>query len=180
LINCPPDNNSCVARRLAFLVDDGDSPAEHVVRVLQRARVGERHSRNTPDTIELEGTIAHGLRNPLSSIRTSAELAADGSPSEVTEIASDITSEVDRLERMVQQLLAYSQAPHASLDSVDVAQVLQDTVRNFARDIERRNVQQVVDVEQGLPAVKGDSALLEQLLNSLLANALEAMPHGVA
>jgi signal transduction histidine kinase len=79
---------------------------------------------------------------------------------------------------MVRQLLAYSQAPSVSLDSVDVGRVLRETMRNFARDIERRNVVPSVDVKPDMPLVKADAALLEQLLNSLLANALDAMPAG--
>jgi signal transduction histidine kinase len=127
---------------------------------------------------ELAGSIAHGLRNPLSSIRTSAELAADGPASDVKELASDITVEVDRLERMVRQLLAYSQAPTVALEDVDVDRVLRETVGNFSRDINRRNVVPSIQMKPDLPPVKADAALLEQLFNSLLANALDAMPQG--
>ncbi|MFO1414561.1 MAG: ATP-binding protein [Burkholderiales bacterium] len=149
--------------------------ADRTIRLQQKRLV---ESETLAVVGELAGSIAHGLRNPLSSIRTSAELAADSSPEEVRSIAVDITSEVDRLERMVRQLLAYSQAPTVALDSVDVGRVLRGTARQFARDLERRNVEPLLDVAPSLPPVRADEALLEQLLNSLVANALDAMPKG--
>lgn len=129
---------------------------------------------------ELAGSIAHGLRNPLSSIRSSAELAADLPPADVKEFATDIMQEVDRLERMVRQLLAYSQAPDAALGSVDAGSVLRQTLAGFTRDCERRSVVPSLAVAPDLPPVQADAALLEQLAASLLANALDAMPRGGA
>ncbi len=64
---------------------------------------------------QLAGVVAHGLRNPLASIRSSAELALEAPADEVQETSHDIIAEVDRLERMVRQLLYYSQAPSVEL-----------------------------------------------------------------
>lgn len=127
---------------------------------------------------QLAGVVAHGLRNPLASIRSSAELALAAPADEVQETSHDIIAEVDRLERMVRQLLYYSQAPSVELEDVQVERLLRDTAGHFTRDFERRNVIVSVDTPPDLPPVVADAALLEHVLNSLLANALDAMGRG--
>lgn len=127
---------------------------------------------------QLAGVVAHGLRNPLASIRSSAELALEAPSAEVQETSQDIIAEVDRLERMVRQLLYYSQAPGVDIEDVHVERLLRDTAGNFTRDFERRKVIVSLDIPPDLPPIKADAALLEHVLNSLLANALDAMGRG--
>lgn len=127
---------------------------------------------------QLSGAIAHSLRNPLSSIRSSAELALDGPITEARETSRDIIAEVDRLEGMVRQLLFYSQAPIGEVEEIDLAEVLAGVTKNFARDFEKRCVKMELDVAPGLPLVRADDAAIAQVFNSLLTNALDAMPQG--
>jgi two-component system sensor histidine kinase HydH len=127
---------------------------------------------------EMAGAIAHGLRNPLASIRSSAELSLDGFPSQGPESSQDIIAEVDRIENMVRQLLAYSQAPSIELARTDIGQALQESLSNFARSLEKRNVVTQYKLAPNLPPVRADVALLSQVFNSLFANAMEAMPEG--
>jgi two-component system sensor histidine kinase HydH len=127
---------------------------------------------------QLAGVVAHGLRNPLASIRSSAELALEAPADDVKETSQDIIAEVDRLERMVRQLLYYSQAPSVDLEDIHVERLLRDTASHFTRDFERRNVIICLEIPPDLPPVVADAALLEHVLNSLLANALDAMGRG--
>lgn len=127
---------------------------------------------------QLSGAIAHSLRNPLSSIRSSAELALDGTPAEIHETSHDIIAEVDRLEGIVRQLLFYSQAPTDPVEHVDIALVLQNVVRGFARDADRRRADVVLDIPPDLPPVRAESIAIAQVFNSLVTNALDAMPRG--
>ena len=55
---------------------------------------------------DMASAVAHGLRNPLAAIRSSAELIAMGPEREQ---AGDIMSEVDRLQAWIGKLLAYAQ-----------------------------------------------------------------------
>jgi signal transduction histidine kinase len=127
---------------------------------------------------QLAGAVAHGLRNPLSSIRSSAELALDMPTTEIHETSRDIISEVDRLENMIRQLLLYSQAPSADLEEVDVARLLSEIESTFAREFDKQKVTVSLNVAPDLPPVRADSTLLAHVLNSILANALEAMSGG--
>jgi signal transduction histidine kinase len=127
---------------------------------------------------QLSGAVAHSLRNPLSSIRSSAELALDGPITEARETSSDIIIEVDRLEGMVRQLLMYSQAPSGEVGELDLRPLLEEVVHSFARDADRRHAKMLVDLATPLPRVRADGVAIAQVFNSVLANALDALAPG--
>jgi signal transduction histidine kinase len=124
---------------------------------------------------EMASAVAHGIRNPLSSIRSSAEFALEGDAGSFREPAQEIIAEVDRLERWVRSLLSYSRPLSGRLEKIEINPILRESLGNFARDMERRNIAGALDLQEPLPTVEGDAMLLGQVLNSLLANALEAM-----
>ncbi len=125
---------------------------------------------------EMSSAVAHGIRNPLAAIRSSAELMQED-PAHAQEAASDIIAQSDRLESWVNQLLSYSrpleEAPEPVLLPALVAQCLQD----FERELQRRHIRSRTEFAQALPAVRGDALLLGQVLRSVLANAIEALDH---
>jgi two-component system sensor histidine kinase HydH len=124
---------------------------------------------------EMASAVAHGIRNPLSSIRSSAEFALEGDAGSFREPAQEIIAEVDRLERWVRSLLSQSRPLSGILEKIEINPILRESLGNFARDMERRNIAAALDLQEPLPAVEGDVMLLGQVMNSLLANALEAI-----
>jgi signal transduction histidine kinase len=127
---------------------------------------------------EMTAAITHGIRNPLASIRTSAELLQDDASTAAREAAGDITAEVDRLSEWVRQLLTYSAQEPARLEAVPLAPLLRSSVAGFEREMQRRGVQLDLAIDAALPPVRGEQVRLSHALNSLLSNALEAMPGG--
>ena len=127
---------------------------------------------------EMAAAVAHGIRNPLASIRTSAELWAEVKSGDAQEQAQDIVSEVDRLELWVRSLLTYANQGRAKLESIDLNDMVTTAVEGYQRDRARLNIQMKFELYEGMPRIIGDSGLLVQMLNSLVANAIEAMPRG--
>ena len=127
---------------------------------------------------EMAGAITHGIRNPLASIRTSAELIEDDGSPAVRESARDITAEVDRLSEWVRQLLTYSKHETAQLEAVDIAEIVSATCAGFEREMHKRGIAFESAIDNRLPLVRGEPVRLAHALNSLIANALEAMPKG--
>jgi signal transduction histidine kinase len=126
----------------------------------------------------MTGAITHGIRNPLASIRTSAELLQDDSSADVRGAANDIVAEVDRLSEWVRQLLTYADQQPAALGPVDVAATLRQCIDGFAREFQRRRVEVRFLASPDLPLATAERLRLTHVFNSLIANALEAMPDG--
>ncbi len=127
---------------------------------------------------ELAAAVTHGLRNPLAAIRSSAELAREEGGAPLRESMSDIITKVDDLEKWARELLIYCYQPDDAQKTAPVAMVLQSALDSFARRAQSQRVRIDIDLPEPLPTVHGDPHVLVQVLNSLIANALEAMPNG--
>jgi signal transduction histidine kinase len=128
---------------------------------------------------EMASAVAHGLRNPLASIRSSAELALEEQPSgSLTESLTDIVSQSDRLEGWIREFLSSARPMAAEMGQVALDEVIDECVEVFDTQLQTQRIRMNVEVENDLPAIQGNAASLRQVLNSLIANAIEAMPEG--
>lgn len=127
---------------------------------------------------EVASAVAHGIRNPLASIRSSAELWHDAEDASIRESAHDIMSEVDRLEKWVRELLTYSQPQEDQIEAVALPPIIHESVTNFSREAEKKDVTISILLHEKLPSIAGDPALLVQVFNNLIANAIEASHPG--
>lgn len=127
---------------------------------------------------ELAAAVTHSLRNPLAAIRSSAELAQEENNALVRESMTDIIAKVDDLEKWARELLIYFYQPDDAQKTASVATVLQRALDSFAQRAQSQQVRIETDLPESLPMVHGDPHLLVQVINSLIANALEAMPNG--
>jgi two-component system sensor histidine kinase HydH len=128
---------------------------------------------------EVAMAVAHGLRNPLAAIRSSAELAiGDDPPEGLREPLGDIIQQADRLEGSVRQLLQYSNRRTEAIERVDMGVMAGDCLRGFDAQAKERKVEVVARMSVTLPLVRANVATLTQAINSIIANGLEAMPNG--
>jgi signal transduction histidine kinase len=127
---------------------------------------------------EMGSAVAHGIRNPLASIRSSAELSLGASHAVAMDAARDIIAEADRLEEWVRNLLSYSSPLSVATEAFPMQALVVDTMEHFSREMEKRSISSLFEPSQDLPLAKGDPLLLGQVLHSLLANAIEAIQQG--
>jgi signal transduction histidine kinase len=127
---------------------------------------------------EMGSAVAHGIRNPLASIRSSAELSLGASHAVAIDSAKDIIAEADRLEEWVRNLLSYSNPLSVATEAFALHALVADSMEHFSREMEKRSISSRFDPSQDLPLAKGDPLLLGQVLHSLLANAIEAIQQG--
>ncbi len=129
---------------------------------------------------ELTSSVAHNLRNPLSSIRSAAELALESPTEDCSEEARDIIREVDRISDRISELLAFSAKHSPQSGPVDLRGLLGECLADHAPAFARRGQHLELDLTGAPPnpLVEADTALLRQALHSLLANAGEAMDEG--
>ena len=150
--------------------------ADKVMRE-QQARLAE--SQALSSAVELAGAVAHNLRNPLASIRASAEMlgfAASEHP-ECAEHCEDIMGSVDRADRWITELVRVSNAPQLTLEAVATTPMWRDCLAELQTEMDRSRVTWKLQAGQA-PAVIAHMAMLRQILLSVLANAIEAMPQG--
>ncbi len=124
---------------------------------------------------EMSGAVAHGIRNPLASIRSSAELMQDGPDEASRGAAQDIVAQSDRLEAWVRELLSYTQPLDEPAAPVMLGPLVKRCLDDFQLEFERRKIDAHNNVPSELPAVRGDAMLLAQVMRTLLSNAAEAL-----
>lgn len=143
---------------------------EELVKKEQLAAIGE-----------LSAVIAHEVRNPLAIIKNAVaglrrvELAQ----SDAETLLGILDEETDRLNRLVNDLLAYAKPIAPEAGQVDLRTLVMHAVELAAggnEDISRIELE--LDLEREVDAVEGDEALLRHALINIVDNALQAMPLG--
>jgi len=128
---------------------------------------------------EMAGAVAHGIRNPLASIRMTAQLAIEEAPQGLREEdARDVIDEVDRLDQWVRELMQFVRLETTDPEPVQIDELIAGCLAGIQQTSQRQGVVSKLDVRETVPAIRGDARLLEQMFSGLLSNALEAMPNG--
>lgn len=122
--------------------------------------------------------LAHEIRNPLASMRGSAQMLGDdvkGSPHSLR-LAQIIMRESDRLATLVEGYLDLARPPPPARENIRIDSVVAETVEMLRAD----PMTQGVLLEESLSPVEGlaDAAQLRQVLINLLRNALVAVGKG--
>ncbi|MFN2549322.1 MAG: ATP-binding protein [Myxococcales bacterium] len=131
---------------------------------------------------EMAAGLAHEIRNPLGAIKGAAQyLDPAGLQTGDAEILNIIVEEVNRLDGVVAQFLAYSRpfpsAASGKFQSTDLNDVLWKTMKLIENDMPK-NVSVELDLTPGLPAINADAEQLKQVFINLALNAVQAMPDG--
>jgi signal transduction histidine kinase len=149
------------------------------VAQLEQAQAQLVQSEKLASIGEMAAAVAHGLRNPLASLRAAAQLVRrhPEAPS-AREHLDAIISEVDRLDRRISHLLSFSRpAPFHPMPE-RLPRLVEGLLPAFAEPVRERGVELEVDLPPTLPEVRVDPMQLEQALVELVSNALDAMPRG--
>ena len=128
----------------------------------------------------LAAGIAHEVRNPLSSIKGYAtyfgSLFADDS--EKKKAAEVMTAEVDRLNRVISQLLEIARPSDIKPRATELASLLTSSLRLVRQEAEAAGVRITTSIGQGIGPCFLDPDRITQVLINLYINAIQAMPHG--
>jgi two-component system, NtrC family, sensor histidine kinase HydH len=127
---------------------------------------------------ELSGAVAHSIRNPLASIRSSAELIQDDQVGTLKETAGDIIAEVDRVEGWVRGLLLYARPLSEKIKKECLNSIIKEAMLGNVRELEKRGIIAATNLSNDLPTVEANAPLLLQVMNNLITNAIDAMPDG--
>ncbi|WP_249931340.1 nitrogen regulation protein NR(II) [Ramlibacter sp. 2FC] len=128
---------------------------------------------------ELIRNLAHEIKNPLGGIRGAAQLLEmEMESKELTEYTQVIIHEADRLQTLVDRLLAPHRRPHVVGD-VNIHEVC-ERVRSLILAEFPRGLRVVRDYDTSIPEFRGDREQLIQALLNIAHNAAHALAEGIA
>jgi len=165
------------------IVTQTDHPDEIVVELLpleQQARQ-EREERlldQAQANKELIRNLAHEIKNPLGGIRGAAQLLEMEIDSQMTEYTRVIIHEADRLQTLVDRLLAPHRRPHVVGD-VNIHEVC-ERVRSLILAEFPKGLRVVRDYDTSIPEFRGDREQLIQAVLNIAHNACHALAERVA
>ena len=131
---------------------------------------------------ELIGDITHELRTPLTAVKGYLEGMMDGVFPADPETYQQIHSEIDRLQRLVNDLQELSRVEAGAfqlmLMPVSPASLIERIQNTLGRQFEEKNIQFEIDIEPNLPDINVDKDRIIQVLTNLVGNALQYTPSG--
>jgi two-component system sensor histidine kinase HydH len=129
----------------------------------------------------LSAGVAHEIRNPLNSIRGfiqyfQKKLPLDEEDYKYTDL---MLTEVDRLNRVISKLLAYSKPREPRLNVRSVDEILDHCIRVLERETQAAGIELIRRPSpDDLPLVLMDTDQMTQVFLNILLNCLEATPRG--
>ncbi len=129
----------------------------------------------------LAAGVAHEIRNPLSSIKGVAKYFEGhfAAGSEGRELAGVMAREVDRLNRVITELLDFARPSDVKLRPADLVELVERSLRLIGPDATAHKVQLVIAHDGELPKVAVDPDRFAQVLLNLCLNAVQAMDGGL-
>ncbi|MGQ3675871.1 sensor histidine kinase [Xanthobacter sp. TB0139] len=122
--------------------------------------------------------VAHEVRNPLATMKTTVQtLSRDEPDPDRRELLLDLESEVDRLNRVVNDLLTYGRPHPAACASVGVRSLLRRVTRLLKPAAVERGVN-IASTGDSSVSVLADEDHMQQILVNLGLNALQACARG--
>lgn len=123
--------------------------------------------------------LAHNIRNPLASIRATAQVIDDPLLDKDTlESIQGIIHTVDRLERWTGSLLSYLHPIKPMLNQLLLSSIVQGAISTLQPKLDEKQIRVIENSAVIKRLVLTDEHLLEQMLYNLLLNASEASPKG--
>jgi two-component system sensor histidine kinase HydH len=128
----------------------------------------------------LAAGVAHEVRNPLSSIKALATFFAGqfAEGSEAREAAGVMVQEVDRLNRVITELLDFARPSDLKRQPNDIGMLLSRSIQLIQQDASNKNIDIELHAEKGVCPVWIDPDRIAQCLLNLYINAIQAMETG--
>lgn len=150
---------------------------------LQEAEAAVRRSDRLAALGQLTAGLAHELRNPLGTMRASAEILARNTSSEneiTREMAGFIATEVDRVNSLITRFLDFARPMHLRMEKANLADVLDRAAKELGQHNPPFDITVYKNYSPDIPAVEIDTEWMERVFYNLLLNAAQATAPGGA
>jgi two-component system sensor histidine kinase HydH len=147
---------------------------------LKEAEAAIRRSERLAALGQLTAGLAHELRNPMATMKTSAEMLARsvGKENEIArEMAGFISEEVERTNSLITRFLDFARPQHLKMEKSDLAAMLDHAIDRFNRE-KSSDVSVYKNYSPEIPPLVFDGELMERVFSNLIMNAAQASPPG--
>jgi len=126
---------------------------------------------------ELAAGVAHEIRNPLAGIAGAIEIITKDFPKDHPdrEVLEDLRQEVRRIEKVLNDMLAYAKPKPPQFGRADLKETFARTLHLARQQTGLRHIEFSVQVPPDLPACRVDSEQLHQVLLNLVLNGMQAI-----
>jgi len=128
----------------------------------------------------LAAGVAHEVNTPLAVISTYAQMLARqvSGDEQKSRLLEKIARQTFRASEIVNSLLNFSRTSTTAFDELDLNRVIRETLVLIEPQMEKAGIKIQLDLEEQLPAVKGNLGRLQQVFLNLFLNARDAMDSG--
>jgi C4-dicarboxylate-specific signal transduction histidine kinase len=130
---------------------------------------------------EMSASIAHEVNQPLAAIVTSAESSLRwlNRPApdieEVRAAIGQIVKDAHRAGEVIRRIREFSKKSNPEMIRLDINEVVEEAVTLLRHEALRHGVAIKLELESGLPSVRGDRIQLQQVIINLAVNGMQAM-----
>lgn len=128
---------------------------------------------------QMAASIAHEIRNPMTSLKGFVELLKLNSTDNNQKYLDVMDSELHRMESILNELLYLSKPLERNYNEISIAQVIEDVIEIMQQHAIQHNI--FIELEKNnvyLDNVIGNDNRLKQMFINLVKNAIEEMPNG--
>ncbi len=128
----------------------------------------------------LSATIAHEIRNPLTSVKLNIQKLAELSnlgetEKEHLEIAR---AGIEQIEKFIKDLLSYTRVSTLQKDYFSLEEIMEESIKMLQGSLKEKEIRVKKFYKAGLPPAYVDADRLRQVFLNVLRNAYEAVDHG--
>jgi signal transduction histidine kinase len=129
---------------------------------------------------QLSASIAHEINNPLGIMKNYLLILSESVKKDDPNRSNlkVVKEEVDRIARIVKSLLDFCRPKSESMSSLDMAQIINQTVSLVEKQFLKKNIVIKKNLPENLPKVKGFEDEIKQVFLNLLVNSKDFMPQG--
>ncbi|MFZ5634347.1 MAG: ATP-binding protein [Bacillota bacterium] len=125
--------------------------------------------------------VAHELRNPIGVVKATVQVMENEYGNNVPgmgEFTKVIKEQVDRQNRVIQELLDFGRPSKQMVQPVDINSLLEKVLTFTSPMLRQNNINLEVKFDPGLPKVTVDASRIKQVFVNMILNAIQAMPDG--
>jgi len=160
--------------------DESYTKLKNQAEILVQAEEQLKHADRLSALGKLSAGIAHEVRNPLASIKGTAEILSDNfKPGEKEyEFVEIMIKEVNRLDAVIVGFLDFAKPKPPELNLSKINDIILSVLKLTEHQIEKFGINLKTRLGDNLPSVYIDSEQMKQVFLNLIINAVHAMPDG--